>query len=266
MSEALTVGYAARSPDIAMLLTIDQAVVAEWATTQSARMQAGDTIIEHIPWWYPVHPVAMAYFVERGWWTPRDVEEHVRLSMYDMASSRFGGELGTFFQRGDYTRMNASSIASWCHALLATFSLSVEARASFLGHTLVSIGPYDWLTHVWPVCAAYAKGIELDVLFAVCGVELPVDLALEMSRELDDGLRSVTPPNMWDTLSTEDTPYALGPNHPHYPLHILLDSTPVWSCLGLYKVGVQLKHLESAEVVSYALPFGTDDAARGSGA
>ncbi len=266
LSQALTVAYAARLPDTKTLCQMDEAVVAQWATTQSARMQAGNTTIEHIPWWYPVHPAAMAYFVERGWWAPDDIEKHVRLPMYDMASPRFGAELGTFFQHGDYTKMDTPSIAAWCHALLASFPLSLDARASFLGHTLVAIGPVDWLAHVWPICSGHAQGVELDVLFAVCGVHLPAFVALEISPILNDGLRSVTPPNTWDTLATEDTPYALAANHPHYPLHVLLESTPVWSCLGLYRLGVELKHLESAQVESYALPFGADNTVLGLGA
>ena len=200
LSQELTVAYAARSADVQSLRELDETMVEQWAITQSARMQAGSTIIEHVPWWYPVHPVAIAYFMERGWWSPSDIEKHALLPMYDMLSSRFGGDLGTFFQRGDYTKMDRESISSWSCGMMARFVLSNEARASFLGHTLVSIGPNDWLVHVWPACAKHCQGIELDVLFAVCSVALPQAIALQMSPTLNDALRSVTPPNMWDAL------------------------------------------------------------------
>lgn len=256
LSQELTVAYAARSADVQSLRELDETMVEQWAITQSARMQAGSTIIEHVPWWYPVHPVAIAYFMERGWWSPSDIEKHALLPMYDMLSSRFGGDLGTFFQRGDYTKMDRESISSWSCGMMARFVLSTEARASFLGHTLVSIGPNDWLVHVWPACAKHCQGIELDVLFAVCSVALPQAIALQMSPTLNDALRSVTPPNMWDALATQDTPYVLSANHPHFPLRYLLETSPVWSCLDLYRLGVRLKHLERSEVDSCALPSG----------
>ena len=95
---------------------------------------------------------------------------------------------------------------------------------------------------------------ELDLLFAVCSVALPQAIALQMSPTLNDALRSVTPPNMWDALATQDTPYVLSANHPHFPLRYLLETSPVWSCLDLYRLGVRLKHLERSEVDSCALP------------
>ena len=51
LSQELTVAYAARSADVQSLRELDETMVEQWAITQSARMQAGSTIIEHVPWW-----------------------------------------------------------------------------------------------------------------------------------------------------------------------------------------------------------------------
>lgn len=252
------VAYAARSPSLARLHALEPAVVEAWARGQALRLEPESQVIKTLPWWYPVHPVAIAYFMEQGWWALRHVNAHAVLTFYSMTRTRFGGEWGTFHRHADYVEFDTDDVIDWCVQFITRFDLAPEFKASFLGHTYCVVGEQLWLERVLPACSGHMAGVELDVLFAAAKLPRPHAIALEMTAELDDGLRHAGPPEPIRSghVDEEEGPFFLPESHPHFPLRYLLAQEAVWSDFMLYKVGVYLKRLEGSEVESFAIPDG----------
>lgn len=268
---AMLIAYTARMGSVDELQALEAeepGFVQEWAATQAYRLLETSSVIKYMPWWHPVHPVAIDYFLKNGWWEQRHIEAHAVLYLYGMDKTNFGGEWGTFYRFQDYAELETDDIIDWCVQMITRFALSPESKASFLGHTYAVIGEQLWTERVLPACAGHTDAVEWDVLFAAMKKPLPQGLALEMSAELDDGLRKSTlPAPIRDGhLDELEGPFQLAQDHPHFPLRYLLESQPVWSDFMLYRTGVYLKRLESREPESFEIPDGAFGPGRESGA
>lgn len=233
------------------ILQQPQHSIEAWAREQASRLSK-QTIIASVPWWYPVHPGVIQYFVVQQWWTIEDVRAHV-LRLYPYGKS-FGGNGWHPFRSVFANKLDIMEMAHWCAQLLQ-FDLTPVVKASLLGHIIDCVGVEQWCERVQPHCAAHIGDVDMDVLFAVYALDSPAGVAHALSPALDDAIRHVVFPEN-DENEDEAQLLQMHPGHPHLALELMLVEQHVCTDLELYRIGAYLKRLENDPAPSFALPDG----------
>lgn len=91
------------------------------------------------------------------------------------------------------------------------------------------------------------------MVFAVCRIELPEGIPLNMSPQLDASLRAAVRPQM---DSDDEVSYTLASGDANFVLAWHLEQKPCWSGQDLYRLGAELKCMEHTKVETFALPQG----------
>lgn len=137
------IAEAARMGNVQAMRSVVDGSVKAWALEQAARLTT-KTVIDRLPWWSPVHPGTMAYFLQQRWWTQSHVLVHTKLRRYDMLCEFFGGEAGP-----TRTTMTKQEMAQWCVQYM-DLDLAADARANIIGHALTFMGTQEWMSMVLP--------------------------------------------------------------------------------------------------------------------
>ena len=152
------------------------------------------------------------------------VDEESMPMLYDMGMSFGGSVLGE--------PVSPEFVGQWCKLLLAEYALPIEKKVRVVAHVVYAFGIDAWKTHVQPVCAPYLGGIELPLVYAVCGVNTLVpdknDNAWKLLQTVVDISRE--PEKAYDPQSERTLPA----DSRHANLTMLYDLASPEDRIGLY--------------------------------
>lgn len=123
-------------------------------------------------------------------------------------------------------------VAQWCKLFLADYGLSIEQKVRVVAHVVYAFGIDAWIEHVQPVCTPYMEGIELPLVYAVCGLHTTIPEPTHNTWRLLKTVRALSqdPHKEYDTqLAT-----TIKEESRHVDLAMLCELAPPQSRIELY--------------------------------
>lgn len=190
------------------------------------------------------HPAVGLWLEQEGLATKEQlvslVNEETMPMRYDIGIDFGGSQFGE--------PVTPEFVAQWCKLFLADYGLPIEKKIRIVAHVVYAFGIDAWIEHVQPVCAPYLEGIELPLVYAVCGLHTTIPEPANNTWRLLKTVRELSqdPHKDYDTqLATTIKEEAR-----HADLAMLCELAPPQSRIELYFLAYNALQIDNNAVPS----------------
>lgn len=199
------------------------------------------------------HPKVALWLVQQKYMQRSDLSALVEPYLFDMQGS-------WFMNCPTHEPVAPEYVAEMCKLMLSEYGLSLEQKIRVVAQATMAFEYRVWAQYIEPACIDYLKGIDLDLVHAICGVEVVDEDGEESLLHMTLRCAAQSPNDDFDPTAQMDPAwFGKQGGSIHEGLALLLNLTPPQNRIELYTLAKTAQDVEMGIVVNaqhFPLPEG----------
>lgn len=174
------------------------------------------------------HPKVALWLVQQQCMQRSDLPALVDAYLFDMQGS-------WFMNCPEHEPVAPEYVAEMCKLMLSEYGLSLEQKIRVVAQATLAFDYDAWAQHIEPACIDYLEGIDLDLVHAICDVEVVDEDGEESSLHMTLRCAAQSPEDDFDpTAQMDPNWFKEHRGNIHDGLALLLNLTPPQNRIELY--------------------------------